>query len=283
MARASGGFDFTGAVTVTAALIVLVYAVIEAPDSSAGRTTLLALVSAALFALFVLVEKRSAAPLVPLRLFRSRALVGGNLITIAFGLGAFGLNYVYTQYAQLALGISAIQYGLMSSVLAAAAVCGSMVGQNLVTRIGARPVAAVSLLLTGVGATAMSRLTVDSGYFELAFWGLTIFGAGLGAGTVGRLDLRPGRSGRRRRRSRVRPAERQLPDRRSSRHRRTVCCRYGAQQRLQPGRTDCRLPRRLRSVLGLRSSRTGRRGLLMTRKPATEPRAESPAAQPGHR
>jgi MFS family permease len=178
------GFDFTGALAVTAALIVLVYAVIQAPESSAGRTTLLALVSAALFALFVLVEQRSAAPLLPLRLFRSRALVGGNLITIAFGLGAFGLNFVYTQYAQLALGLSAIRYGLMSSVLAAAAVCGSMVGQNLVTRIGTRPVAAVSLLLTGVGATGMSRLTIDSGYFELAFWGLTIFGAGLGAGTV---------------------------------------------------------------------------------------------------
>jgi MFS family permease len=47
-----------------------------------------------------------------------------------------------------------------------------------------RRVAFVSLLLAGVGTTVMTRLTVDSGYFELAFWGLTIFGAGLGAGTV---------------------------------------------------------------------------------------------------
>jgi EmrB/QacA subfamily drug resistance transporter len=178
------GFDVAGAVTVTAALIVLVYAVIEAPTSSAGRTTLLALLSAALFALFVLIEQRSTAPLVPLRIFRSRALVGGNLITIAFGLGAFGLNFIYTQYAQLALGYSAVRYGLVSSVLAAAAVTGSIVGQNVVTRIGIRPVAATGLLLTGVGATVMSRLSVDSGYFELAFWGLTIFGAGLGAGSV---------------------------------------------------------------------------------------------------
>jgi predicted MFS family arabinose efflux permease len=178
------GFDVAGAVTVTAALIVLVYAVIQAPESSAARTTLLAIVSAALFAAFVLVEKRSAAPLMPLRIFRSRMLVGGNLITIAFGFGAFGLNFIYTQYAQLALGVSAIRYGLMSAVLAATAVVGSIVGQNLVTRIGLRPVAAGSLLLAGIGATLMSRLTVDSGYFELAFWGLTIFGAGLGAGCV---------------------------------------------------------------------------------------------------
>jgi EmrB/QacA subfamily drug resistance transporter len=178
------GFDVAGAVTVTAALIVLVYAVIEAPTSSAGRTTLLALASAGLFALFVLVEKRSAAPLVPLRIFRSRAVVGGNLIGMTWGLAAFGLNFVYTQYAQLALGTSAIRYGLMSSVLAAAAVGGSIAGQNLVTRIGPRPVAATGLVLAGIGSTVMSLLSVSSGYFEVAFWGLTIFGAGLGAGSV---------------------------------------------------------------------------------------------------
>ncbi|HWD81917.1 MAG TPA: MFS transporter, partial [Kribbella sp.] len=90
----------------------------------------------------------------------------------------------YTQYAQLALGVSAIRYGLMSAVLAAAAVGGSMIGQHLVTRVGPRMVAFVSLLVAGAGTTLMTRLTVTSGYFELAFWGLTIFGAGLGAGTV---------------------------------------------------------------------------------------------------
>jgi EmrB/QacA subfamily drug resistance transporter len=178
------GFDVAGAVTVTAALIVLVYAVIQAPGSSAERTALLAVLSAALFGLFVLVEKRSAAPLVPLRIFRSRPLVGGNLITLAFGMGAFGLNFLFTQYAQLALGYSAMRYGLMSSVLAAAAVVGSFVGQTMVARVGIRPVAAVSLVLAGIGATVLTRLTVDSGYFELAFWGLLVFGAGLGAGTV---------------------------------------------------------------------------------------------------
>jgi predicted MFS family arabinose efflux permease len=161
-----------------------VYAVIQAPESSAGRTTLLAVLAAVLFAAFVAVEKRSAAPLLPLRIFRSRVLIGGNLITIAFGAGAFGLNFIYTQYAQLALGASAIKYGLMSAVLAALAVIGSIVGQNLVTRIGLRPVAAGSLVLAGIGASVMSRVAVDSGYFEVAFWGLTIFGAGLGAGCV---------------------------------------------------------------------------------------------------
>ncbi|MFI7060182.1 MFS transporter [Kribbella sp. NPDC050124] len=178
------GFDVAGAVTVTAALIVLVYAVVEAPHSSIGRTLALVLLSGLLFGLFVLVEQRSAAPLVPLRIFRSRALVGGNLITISWGLAAFGLNYVYTQYAQFALGVSAVRYGLMSAVLAAAAVVASIIGQHLVTRLGPRRVALAALLVAGVGTTLMTQLTVHSGYFELAFWGLTIFGAGLGAGTV---------------------------------------------------------------------------------------------------
>lgn len=178
------GFDIAGAVTVTGALIVLVYAVVEAPHSPIGRTLALVLLSALLFGLFVLVEQRSAAPLVPLRIFRSRALVGGNLITISWGLAAFGLNYVYTQYAQFALGVSAVRYGLMSAVLAAAAVVASIIGQHLVTRLGPRRVAFASLLVAGVGTTLMTQLTVQSGYFELAFWGLTIFGAGLGAGTV---------------------------------------------------------------------------------------------------
>ncbi|MEU4192717.1 MFS transporter [Kribbella sp. NPDC026611] len=177
-------FDVAGAATVTAALIALVYAVIEAPTAPVLRTVLLVLLSAALFGLFVAVEKRSAAPLVPLRIFHSRTLVGGNLITIAWGLSAFGLNFVYTQYAQLALGTSAVRYGLMSAVLAATAVVGSMFGQNLVTRVGPRRVAVVALATAAVGTTLMTRLTVDSGYFELAFWGLTIFGLGLGAGSV---------------------------------------------------------------------------------------------------
>jgi EmrB/QacA subfamily drug resistance transporter len=178
------GFDVAGAITVTAALIALVYGVIEAPTSSAGRTVALLVLSALLFGLFVLVEQRSAAPLVPLRIFRSRALVGGNLITISWGLTAFGLNFIYTQYAQLALGVSAVRYGFMSAVLAAAAVVASIIGQHLVTRVGPRRVAFASLLVAGAGATVMTQLTVHSGYFELAFWGLTIFGAGLGAGTV---------------------------------------------------------------------------------------------------
>jgi len=177
-------FDLTGALTVTAALALLVYAVIQAPASSGGSTLGLIAGSIALIGLFVLVERRSAAPLVPLRIFRSPALVAGNLVTLAFGMSAYGLNFVLTQYAQLVLGYSAVQFGVACSVLAASAIGGSFAGQSLVTRIGLRPVAAGALVLAGIGCTLLSRVTADSGYFEVVFWALVIFGPGLGAGTV---------------------------------------------------------------------------------------------------
>ena len=182
--KARRTFDLAGALTVTAALALLVYAVIQAPGSSGGRTAGLVAGAAALFGLFVLIERRSVAPLVPLRIFRSPALVGGNLVTLAFGMGAFGLNFVLTQYAQQVLGYSAVQFGLASSVLAASAIGGSFAGQTLVTRIGLRPVAIAALLLAGLGCTLLSLVSVDSGYFGVIFWGLLVFGPGLGAGTV---------------------------------------------------------------------------------------------------
>jgi hypothetical protein len=61
-------------------------------------------------------------------------------------------------YRQLALGYSAVRYGLISSVLAAAAIAGSFAGQHLVTRIGVRRVAAAALVLAEVGATVMRRV-----------------------------------------------------------------------------------------------------------------------------
>ena len=156
-----------------------------------------------------LVEKRSAAPLVPLRIFRSRALVGGNLITIAWGLAAFGLNFVYTQYAQLALGVSAIRYGL--HVRRTGSSSGRGVHRRSAPGHSDRHRARSPPVTTGrrIGSDADEPAhRVDSGYFELAFWGLTIFGAGLGAGTVaGSIAALSDVAGRGRG-SRVRTAER---------------------------------------------------------------------------
>src|SRR5262249_7624350 len=98
--------------------------------------------SGALLAAFVLIESRQPAPLVPLRIFRSRTIVGANAVMLVFGTLPYGLGFVLTLYAQQVLGYSAVKFGLTSLVFPVMAAVGSMLGQSFVLRFGFRPVAA---------------------------------------------------------------------------------------------------------------------------------------------
>src|SRR5262245_2703419 len=140
-------FDFAGAVTITAALVALVYAVVEAPEAgwASGQTLGLLGISAVLLALFVAIEARSSAPLAPLRVFRSRALVGGNLVLLALGMLAFGMPFILTQYAQEVLHYSPLEFGLASVVMPVTAALGSITGQAIATKGGLRAVAITGL------------------------------------------------------------------------------------------------------------------------------------------
>jgi EmrB/QacA subfamily drug resistance transporter len=179
-------FDVAGAVTITAALVALVYAVVEAPEAgwADGQTLGLLALSAALMALFATIEARSAAPLAPLRVFRSRALVGGNLVLFTLGLLAFGMPFILTQYAQQVLHYSPVEFGLGSVVMPVTAALGSAAGQAIATRGGVRPIVALSMLLTGLGCLLLTQVSVHGSYLGDIFFGLLVFGPGLGAGYV---------------------------------------------------------------------------------------------------
>jgi EmrB/QacA subfamily drug resistance transporter len=179
-------FDFAGAATITAALVSLVYAVVEAPGAgwASGQTVGLLGVSLGLIALFAFIETRSEAPLAPLRVFRSRELVGGNAIMFLLGTLAFGMPFILTQYAQEVLHWSAIHFGLSSVVMPVTAAIGSATGQAIATRHGVRWIAAASMALTGLGTLLLSQVSVDGTYFGDIFFGLLVFGPGLGAGYV---------------------------------------------------------------------------------------------------
>jgi EmrB/QacA subfamily drug resistance transporter len=179
-------YDPAGALTITGALVLLVYALVEAPDAGWGslRTILLLAGSAALFAAFVLIESRHRAPLVPLRLLRSRTLVGANLVMLLFSTVAFGMPFVLTLYAQQVLGYSAVKFGVGTAVFAALAAVGSIVGQALVLRIGFRPVAAVGLALMGGGSLLLTQASVGGSYFGDMFLGLLVYGPGIGLAFV---------------------------------------------------------------------------------------------------
>jgi EmrB/QacA subfamily drug resistance transporter len=176
-------YDIAGAVTITTALVALVYAVVEAPQAGWGdaQTIGLLVASAALVALFVRVETRAPSPLVPLRIFRSRALVGGNLVLATLGMVAWGMSVTVSLYAQQVLGYSALEFGLGTAVMTVMAVLGSTAGQAIVTRIGPGWVAAVGLVLTAVGCVLLTRVSVGGSYMGDIFFGLLIFGPGLGA------------------------------------------------------------------------------------------------------
>jgi Na+/melibiose symporter-like transporter len=176
-------YDLAGAVTSTAALVLLVYAVSEAPDVGwASWQTLGSLAAAAVLgAAFVRIEGRSAAPLVPLRIFRSRTLVGGNLVLLTAGAALDGMLIIVTLYAQEVLGYSTVQFGLGVAALTVMSVAGAVSGQALVARIGLRPVALTGMILVGAACLVLTQVSVEGSYFGDLFLGLLLFGAGLGA------------------------------------------------------------------------------------------------------
>ena len=102
------GYDPLGALTVTAALVVLVYALVDAPEVGWGdvQTVTLLAASAVLLALFALIETRTAAPLLPLRFLNSRTLAGANVVMLLFSTVAFGAPFILTLYSQQVLGFS---------------------------------------------------------------------------------------------------------------------------------------------------------------------------------
>ena len=179
---ASRSYDPGGALTSTGALVLLVYALVEAPDTGWGdvRTILLLAGSALLLAAFALIESRHRAPLVPLRFLRSRRLVGANAVMLVMGTLAVGMPFVLTLYAQQVLGYSAVKFGLSSVVLALAVTVGAIVAQAAVLKVGFRPVAATGMALMGAGSLLLTQVSVGGSYFADIFLGLLVFGPGVG-------------------------------------------------------------------------------------------------------
>ena len=174
-------FDVAGAVTVTLAMALLVYAITEPP--SPVRTTVPLAAGLTLAALFVRLEKRSAAPLVAFRALRSRMLLGGNLVVLSAGMTVDGMLVTLTAYAQQVLGWSAARFGLAAAAMTVSAVAGGLAGQRPATRFGVRPVAAVGTILLA-GACALLTRVSPGGSAALVLTALPVFGVGMGAATV---------------------------------------------------------------------------------------------------
>jgi EmrB/QacA subfamily drug resistance transporter len=179
-------YDPAGALTITGALVLLVYAVVEAPAVGWGdvRTILPLSGSALLLAAFALIESRHQAPLVPLRIFRSRTLAGANAVTVFIGTVAVGMPFVLTLYAQRVLGYSALEFGVGTVVLAVGATAGAIAGQAAVGKASFRPVAATGLALMAAGSLVLTQVSAHGSYFPDIFFGLLLCGLGIGLAFV---------------------------------------------------------------------------------------------------
>jgi EmrB/QacA subfamily drug resistance transporter len=179
-------YDPAGALTITGAFVLLVYAVVEAPTVGwAEIRTIVPLVgSAVLIAAFALIESRHHAPLMPLRLLRSRTLASANAVTVFIGTVGVGVPFVLTLYAQQVLGYSALKFGISSVVLAIAATVGAIAGQAAVLKAGFRSVAARGMALMAAGSLVLTRVSVPGSYFPVIFFGLLLCGVGIGLAFV---------------------------------------------------------------------------------------------------
>src|SRR5436189_4998274 len=135
-------FDFGGAASITGGLMLLVYALTRATQHgwATGTTFGLLVASAALIGAFFLIELRSKAPLLPLRIFRNRTLTASNVSGLLMGGAIFAQFFLLTLYMQEVLGYSAIETGVAYIGLTLAIIVFSTVAQALATRIGIRRV-----------------------------------------------------------------------------------------------------------------------------------------------
>lgn len=148
---ASGGFDLGGALSLTAAMILLVFTVVRAPDVPLAPTLLGLGGSVVLLGAFVAIERRAAEPLVRLGILRSASLVRANVGTMLF-IGAFvAFQFVAVLYLQELRGWSPVETGLALVVLGIDAVLAPTLTPRLVERFGKLPVIGAGMALAAVG------------------------------------------------------------------------------------------------------------------------------------
>jgi predicted MFS family arabinose efflux permease len=155
-----------GAVTVTAGLSLLVYAIVDAESSGWGSSKTIGLLAAAtaLLGLFAAIELRSRAPLVPFSIFRRRTLTGANAVGFMVGGSLFAMFFFITLYMQQVLGYSPIKAGVSYLPLSIAIILSAGVASQLVTRIGFKPVLIIGLVLIAGGLAWFGGVSVDGGF-----------------------------------------------------------------------------------------------------------------------
>jgi EmrB/QacA subfamily drug resistance transporter len=173
--------DVAGAVTVTAGLALLVYAVSNAPGHGwgSGWTLSRLAVAVALLAAFLVVEVRAKDPLMPYRIFRVRTVAGANAAGLLLGASVFANFFLLTLYVQQVLGWSALKTGITFIATAGTAVLWAGLAQALVTKVGAKAVMAAGFVAMIAGTLWYTQIPVHASYWSDLLPGYLLIGFAL--------------------------------------------------------------------------------------------------------
>ena len=181
-----GRLDVPGAATVTAALVSAVGALsaVDQLGFAHPLTIGLAVAAVALGAAFVLIERRSAEPLVPLAVFRNRNLTVGNIVMLLVGAAMVALFFALSVYMQAVLHYDALMTGISQLPLAGALVLVAGVAPAVIGRIGAKPTLIGSLLLLATGLVWLAAAPADAQFVAQLLGPSILIGVGLGGAFV---------------------------------------------------------------------------------------------------
>ncbi len=179
----SARLDIAGAITVTASLLLAVYAIVNGNQAgwTSGQTIGLLAAAVVLLALFLVIEARVRAPLVPLSLFRLRNVATANVIGVLWTAAMFAWFFLSALYLQLVLGYRPLEVGLAflpANMIMAVFSLG--LSARLVTRFGIRLPIAVGLLLAAAGLALFARAPVGGNFVTDVLPGMVLLGFGAG-------------------------------------------------------------------------------------------------------
>jgi EmrB/QacA subfamily drug resistance transporter len=181
--EAHRSFDIAGAVSITAGLMTLVYAIVQAGEHgwTSARTLGLFLLAAVLHVAFVVIERRSKAPLVRLSIFAVRSLRAANVSMFLVASGLFAMFFFNTLYIQRVLGYGPLEAGLAFLPFTAGIMVSAGFASKFTPRLGVRPVAIGGMLVTIAGMGLLTRISVDGSYASDVLPALVLTALGLGA------------------------------------------------------------------------------------------------------
>ncbi|KUL37079.1 MFS transporter [Streptomyces regalis] len=184
--RHPGRFDLAGALSSTIGMAALVYGFIRAAENgwSDGLTVTSFGVAVALLLAFVAIERRTAQPITPLKLFADRNRSGTYAMMLSLAAAMFGMFFFIVIFAQNVLQYSPIKAGLAFLPITAAIVVAAGLATNLLPRFGPKPFMAIGCVLTAVGMSWLTLIDPSSSYLGGLLGPMLFFGFGMGLNFV---------------------------------------------------------------------------------------------------